>query len=275
MQLKDRFRIISQKMLLDFEEAGLGQHAPTKGQNREETLRHFLKEKLPFQYAIETGEIIFRDGHLSRQTDVIIYDRLKCPVFYSNESIMVPIDGTYGIIEVKSALGKEELMDSAIKIKTYKEKAPRDLTILRKPEYVTFQRPNRPFGITFSYQLKKNSLDSLSQNWIDINKEIGVVNNWINMIAVLGEGLIFFERLKADGKTELCLETDAIVNYTLAAIEGKNEGKVRTVVYPYKEDTLMWFYFYLIALLARIAVVPVDIGKYIDPTLPQIIYSVS
>jgi aerobic-type carbon monoxide dehydrogenase small subunit (CoxS/CutS family) len=38
-------------MLLDFEEAGLGQHNPTKGSNREHKLNEFLTDRLPYQYA--------------------------------------------------------------------------------------------------------------------------------------------------------------------------------------------------------------------------------
>ncbi len=163
MKLQDRFQLISKRMALDFEEAGLGKHAGTKGANREHKLAAFLAEKLPTQYGIASGEVVFRDGSLSNQTDVIVYDRLRSPVLYSEASQIVPIDGTFGTIEVKSFLSKEELLDAACKIKAFKEQAPRDLAIVRKPEHMTFVRPGRPFGIAFGYSLKDNSLESLAR----------------------------------------------------------------------------------------------------------------
>lgn len=104
MQLADRFKLISGKILLDSQEAGLGKDQPTKGQNREGVPREFLSEKLPFQYGVGSGEVIFRGGTLSTQTDIVIYDKLRCPILYLQESPLMPVDGTYGIVEVKSAL---------------------------------------------------------------------------------------------------------------------------------------------------------------------------
>lgn len=273
VKLQDRFKLVSQRMLLDFEEAGLGKHNLTKGTNREHRLNEFLVEKLPFQYGITSGEVVFRDGDLSNQTDTIIYDRLRCPILYSEASSIVPIDGTYGIIEAKSYLTKVELRDAALKVRTFKEHAPRNLAIIRKIEHITLARPGRPLGVAFGYRLKGNSLDSLADNWMEINREIGVVNNWLNMIVVLGEGLIILGRPKDAKSVEPFLETDALVNFTLAAQEGKNDGRVLPLPLAYGDDTLMYFYFCLNALLARTQVVPVDIGRYVDPNLPPIIHS--
>lgn len=270
----DRFQVISKRMRLDFEEAGLGKHNLTKGQNREGRLRAFLKEKLPGQYGVGTGEIIYRDGGLSPQTDIVIYDKLKCPVLYAEESLLLPIDGTHGIIEVKSYLGREELRDAALKIKNYKEHAPRDLAILKKTEHLTLARPARPFGIVFAYQLKSGSLESLSTTWMEINEEVGLVNNWVNLISVLGEGLIFITKPKPDGTDEPLIDTDALVQFTLAAQEGKNDGNVISRWIRMGDDSLMWFYFYLNVVLSRTPVLPVDIGRYINPSLPPMIHSV-
>ena len=234
----------------------------------------FSTISFPFQYAVTGGEVVFRDGTLSNQSDVIIYDRLRCPVLYSEASSIIPIDGTYGVIEVKSYLTKDELIDAAQKIKAFKEQAPRDLAIIRKTEHVTLARPGRPFGVVIGYRLKDNSLNSLIGNWMECNKEIGVVNNWINIIAVLGEGLIIVGRRKGDKVVEPLLDTDSLVNFTLGAMEGKNDGLIVPLPLQFGEDTLMFFYFYLNALLAQTQIVPVDIGRYIDPSLPLIIHSV-
>ncbi len=178
-----------------------------------------------------------------------------------------------GLSRLNLTLSTEELRNSAEKIKNIKEQAPRDLAILRKTEHITLARPGRPFGVLFSFQ-SNISLETIAKNWLEINKDIGVVNNWLNMIIVLNKGLILIGKPKNDETIEPFLETDSLVNFTLQAQEGKNDGFVVPIIKEEETDTLMWFYFYLTALLSRTFVVPVDIGKYIDNNLPPMIHSV-
>ena len=274
MRLQDQFQLIAKRLRIDFEESGLAKHPGTKGTNREHRLAEFLRDKLPAQYGVATGEVVFRDGSMSNQTDIIIYDRIRSPVLYSEASQIVPIDGTFGTIEVKSYLSKEELLGAARKIKNFKERVPSDLAFIRKPEHYTVLRPGKPFGVVFGYSLKGNSLESLAANWMEFNKEIGPVDFWINMIVILDEGIILISRENEDGDRQPLLETDALVNFTSDAQKGKNDGNFRVLPLLQKEDTLLYFYFYLNALLARTQIAPVDIGRYIDPSLPPLIHSV-
>ena len=60
-------------------------------------------------------------GSASRQQDVILYERDICPVFSVNEtpeSTYYPCEGVVAVVEVKSSVGKSELMDSFKKIKS-------------------------------------------------------------------------------------------------------------------------------------------------------------
>jgi hypothetical protein len=274
MKLRDRFSIISKRMKLDYQEAGLGNHNLSKGENREHRLRDFLSDKLPFQYGITSGEILFQDGGLSNQTDIILYDKIHCPILYAEQTSIVPVGGVYGTIEVKSKLSKKELEDAAPKVKKFKENAPRDLSVIQKIEHITLQRPSRPFGIIFGFELADNSLDSLADNWVAIGRDqINNVGEWFNMIVVLGEGIIMLGHPKENG-VEHFLDTDALVNFTLNAKEDKNDGNVGYYIYRHGEETLMYFYFYLNAILARTSVAPVDIGRYIDSTLPILVHSI-
>lgn len=64
------------------------------------------------------------------------------------------------------------------------------------------------------------------------------------------------------------------MDYALAAQAGTNGGAMSPVIAHSGEDTLTWFYLYLSSLLARTPVVPVDIGKYVDPNLPPMIHKI-
>jgi len=56
-------------------------------------------------------------------------------------------------------------------------------------------RASRPFGIVLGYMLGGNSLDSLKKNFEELNREIHDVNFFTNLIAVLGEGLLWLEKV--------------------------------------------------------------------------------
>jgi hypothetical protein len=79
----------------------------------------FLKEHLPEAYGIATGEVFsFTSDEVSPQCDIIIYDRMKTPVFGRNGPVQqIPIDGVYAIIEVKSCLDTHALRDAERKFR--------------------------------------------------------------------------------------------------------------------------------------------------------------
>src|SRR5712691_10167989 len=79
-------------------------HKGERGRQRESGLMMFLRETLPTAYGVATGEIIPYVGEKpSRQCDIIIYDRLKMPIFGANEAVQqVPFEAVYAVIESKS-----------------------------------------------------------------------------------------------------------------------------------------------------------------------------
>jgi hypothetical protein len=91
--------------------AGIVRHAADKGGNREAILREFLAGHLPRKYGVAKGEVITRTGGHSHPADVLIYDAINCPVLYVSDTQVLPIEGVYGAIEVKSRLSKAELVD--------------------------------------------------------------------------------------------------------------------------------------------------------------------
>ncbi len=226
MDLNDLFASIETTLLARFKESGFIQHAGDKGENREEILRKFLEKHLPKRYGVTKGEVITKDGNRSHAIDIIIYDADNCPVLYSGKTSIVPIEGVYGIIEVKSSLSKAEFEDAAAKIESFKRLAPRDLGVIATREYVTVHRASRPFGIVLGYQLANNSLESLKNNWQDQCTQVHDVNFFCNMVAVLGQGILKYENVNlSKGEKHLLLDTDEFVNIVLTTHKKHANGE--------------------------------------------------
>jgi len=85
-------------------------HPPDRGGPREKAVRDYLKTHLPKKYGVTTGKILNRQGELTRQIDIIIYDAINCPILFSEtvgeEYQIIPSDSVIGTIEVKSTLNR-------------------------------------------------------------------------------------------------------------------------------------------------------------------------
>jgi len=97
--------------------SGTIQHKGEKGRQRENGLAMFLKETLPAAYGVATGEIIPVVGKkASPQCDIIIYDRLRMPIFGAGEPVQqIPFEAVYSVIETKSILDQAALDDAFVK----------------------------------------------------------------------------------------------------------------------------------------------------------------
>lgn len=275
MNLNVLFSSIETTMLARFKESGFIQHNGDKGENREEILIEFLKKHLPKRYGIAKGEVITKEGQRSHAIDIIIYDAVNCPVLYSGKTSILPIEGVYGIIEVKSSLSKTEFEDAANKIASFKKLAPRDLGVIATRDYVTVHRASRPFGIVLGYQLVRNSLESLKDNWQQQCAQVHDVNYFANMVCVLGEGLLRYEHVNLTlGEKHLLIDTDKFVNLVLTAhkrqtnMEPNDDNILRIIIDGAKDKTFGRFFTYLLILLTGMKLNTPDLGRYIDPDLP-------
>lgn len=269
------FSSIEATMLARFREAGFIKHAGDKGENREHILREFLSNHLPKKYGVAKGEIITKNGQHSHSADIIIYDAVNCPILYSEKTAIIPIEGIYGIIEVKSLLSKTEFIGAASQIESFKRLAPRDLGVIETREYVTVHRSSRPFGIIVGFNFSGNSLESLKSNWLELNAKIHDVNYFVNYLCILGEGLLRYEKVNLSlGEKTLLIDTDEFVNLVLtqkkksANNEEHDEIIVGVVLEALKDGTFGRFFVYLLVLLSRMKVNAPDLGQYIDPELP-------
>lgn len=280
MDLNDFFGHVEDTMLSRFRGAGFVHHMGDRGENRESVLREFLSTHLPTRYGVTKGEIITRAGEHSHSADVIIYDKINCPVLYVEKTAVLPIEGVYGIIEVKSHLSKQEFVDASSKIEAFKRLAPREASVIRTREYVTLHTPSRPFGIVLGYQLADNSLDSLLMNWWELNERIHFVSLFTNLVAVLGAGILYWENVNlARGEKNPILETDEFVTLieTAQKRRAKNEpplenSLVRIVPEELGLKTFGRFFVYLLIMLERMKLSTPDLGRYLDPSMPMMVH---
>jgi len=89
-------------------------HNLEKGLGNEESLRQLLTCFLPRKIAVAKGKIINSTGAMSKHIDVIVYDALNCPTLFTDENRnqILPIEGVFGVIEVKTTLTSSTLSDA-------------------------------------------------------------------------------------------------------------------------------------------------------------------
>jgi hypothetical protein len=275
MDMGEFFERVEDTMLARFRETGFVNHAGDRGDNREELLREFLQKHLPNRYGVVKGQVVTKDGVPGHSADVIIYDALSSPLLFDGRTAVVPIEGVYGIVEVKSRLSKQELLDCMRKIEAFKKLAPRDLSVIQTREYVTAHRPSRPFGVALAYELADNSLESLSLNFAEEHARIHDVNYFTNLVCVLGVGLLHYEKVDLTaGERVLLLDTDEFVQLVQTVQkrerngEGNSEVLLRIAQDGAEDRSFGRFFVYLLIMLAHQKLGVPDLGRYLDPDLP-------
>lgn len=194
MEVEKIFNLISKKMDADFQIAKQAQHNSNIGGFREKVLKNFLEDgRLPSKYAIGSGEVVSPFFGHSKQVDLIIYDKQNTPLLnYGEDSSIYPIEGVYGIIEVKSKLSKHKLIEGLENIAAFKK--------LIKPGIVNRHggrlkyRASEQFGILFAYDLSSNSTQSLLENYIEWAKDKDP-KLYPNLIVILNKGVIYTSTL--------------------------------------------------------------------------------
>nr|WP_315172316.1 DUF6602 domain-containing protein [uncultured Flavobacterium sp.] len=103
------YKLISEELLIKLNQIKcfVKKHNLTIGILTEEILRNFLTDYLPKSISVSQGFIIYPDGNLSKQCDVIIYDSMNYAIKYKiNDIVIVPFDSVICVIEVKTTITK-------------------------------------------------------------------------------------------------------------------------------------------------------------------------
>jgi len=111
LDLNGLFTSIGKRMRADFESARATlTHPVLKGTAFEGTVKEFFRQYLPDRLGVATGQLVDSTGSLSKQLDVVIFDKSKSPILYENNGVQViPVECAYAVIEVKARLDASEL----------------------------------------------------------------------------------------------------------------------------------------------------------------------
>src|SRR5437867_2123723 len=107
------FTQASRRLRQDFQELSTVPHNQLKGDQAADLVRRFLNAHLPKRFSAGSGFVIDDRDNISKQTDVLIYDALNCPVYRADETAGIyPSDNVAAVVEVKSVLDKGKLREA-------------------------------------------------------------------------------------------------------------------------------------------------------------------
>lgn len=87
-------------------------HNTTKGTGGEALVAAFLQARLPEQVGCAAGQVIDSSGAISKQVDVVLFDRARTPMLFRSPNgadRLIPVEGVLCVIEVKTHLTKAML----------------------------------------------------------------------------------------------------------------------------------------------------------------------
>ena len=183
-------------------------HNPSKGAFREFIVKNCIRPFLPEAYGISNGECFDINGSVSKQLDIVVYDKLFSYVVpYSDEFIQFPFESVYGNIEVKSMLNKNELfsaLDNIASLKKLKREKADPAQILPNRSFhingIQWDDTTNyydPFGIIFAFgSLKAETIVEHLRE-----KSIGDIPYLPEMIVLYNEKTIIF-RIKYEKKED-------------------------------------------------------------------------
>lgn len=253
------FRELQKRLLQEYASSEQIIHPGDKGEEREMFLKNFLhSDYFPAKYAVPDahGAVIADSGRISEQTDIVIYDAHNCPVLRDGNSHQYyPIESVYCTIQVKSQINKAKLISAAENIASVKRLAKSgDIKVRRGPAIIT-QKRSIPVGVIFAFGCASGcSLDSLASN-LKEHQDSHKQEEWVNLICVLGQGLIFNTRTEDHG-----------IKRTIDSLQllEKHREHYRIQSVNYRDDTLLHFYLSLIGALGRMELAPPPLHNYVD-----------
>jgi hypothetical protein len=99
-----------QRLALDSEQAANLEHKGIRGNERAAALAEFLSLHLPGVFAIGKGESRDYGDRVTGELDLLIFDRsTAAPIQTGSDSVIIPAEALYAVIEVKSVLSQNEL----------------------------------------------------------------------------------------------------------------------------------------------------------------------
>lgn len=173
--LYDYFDSMADGLLSSYNRTKLQKSSENMGKNREIFLNNFLELCLPNKLCVKVGEIWDKEGYKTGQIDTII-TRNDCPSLLFGRRNVYLAEGIFAIIEVKTKLSREKLIEAGEKLEEVKAlNVDFGLTMTSGPVC------ERPLRLVFAYE---------GATWETIEDEI-TKRKWeklFDMICILKRG---------------------------------------------------------------------------------------
>lgn len=191
--LKDKIRAVEVQMTAKLDEArATFAHGGDKGTSVEEAFRSFLREYLPRRLEVGHGEVVDREGHRSKQTDVVVANEEHPFTFTKDLPGLFFIEGVSAAGEVKAILtsdGLESALSSSLIFKKLEAGyGVGDMRVTNPSDAARFYRWPPWFLIAFESQM---SLPTVHSQIIEFEKAHAVEQNRLaDAVFVLGAGSV-------------------------------------------------------------------------------------
>ncbi len=253
MDVRKKFLGAAAKMYVDFQGTYEANHKGGRGTNREDLLRGFLEQVLPWRYSLGKGEVVASTNHHSGELDVVIFDGAVCPRLLVEDShALFPLEAVYGAVQVKTTLTSSELEASYGNIASLKSLAPQ--TMFRKDHMPGFSRGYHwplPVGVVFAYEGGR-TLDTIAKQVAKLDEAATAIAHRPDFIVVINEGIIGPKKSIRDQENRAVYRTGHLSDV-------QRSGK----------HTLMRFYLRLLQELNSITLPPFDLSKYLS--MPELV----
>jgi hypothetical protein len=216
-------------------------HQGVKGAGNESALRDLVARYIPRKFSVGTGIVIDRNGHQSRQCDIVIYDAFSYPSLLSLASVhLFPVDIVYAVLEVKTTLNANSVREGLENIESVKT-----LDIIsdefmssehqKDAFFIESRKPTPPLGCIFAYNSDVQQFETY-KNWFSPNQETGA-EKMPALVGCLDQGVIYFENInpQKDTKPKACAIPLVINGNILAISKPANTATYEGIVYPVKQ----------------------------------------
>ncbi|HCG5532451.1 TPA: hypothetical protein NJ015_004719 [Vibrio parahaemolyticus] len=168
----------------------LSTHQGVKGSANEQALINILEKFLPKKYSISTGIVIDRHGVQSRQCDIVIYDAFNYPEVFGQTPIkFFPVDFVYAVIEVKTNLDRNKLLEACENIRSVKaldivrdsfRVVPTEAAEEISDDTVIWENvtTTKPQGFVFAFGSKAKSFETF-EKWLEPRESIELAPNHV------------------------------------------------------------------------------------------------
>ncbi|QJQ03086.1 hypothetical protein C798_23505 [Herbaspirillum rubrisubalbicans Os34] len=254
--LSQEFRFWKEVLLTEYRKSRDIGHARDVGAARENILRGFLTGSgfLPKKYGVTemSTRVASTSGHVSGELDLVIYDTAESIALMQQQKAfqVLPVECTYGTIQVKSRLNRKNLKEAFENIASFK----RLDSTHKKPAVISGGNSPysfRPFGLIFAYESELS--------WPDLVEEVktlcGETESHLicNSIFILSEG-----HMMPGSEARVAFHNSEIAELSEVVIHGRPDRA---------DDVLYSFYYILMELLRATNIGEVPFNAYYNVPL--------